>query len=751
MKHSEFEELFLDYVEGVLPKAQRKELEAALSHDPALAQKLQDYRNVIALEQRAAAVEVTPSLGFATRVIENSKEQEESFLRRLFMGLLIENRKWFATGATVLAAGLVVVMANTTPQEMIAITRTASKDAPVTVENEEAGSVPKIRVVPPGFKTYTLAEVEALHRSNDPTLGERSTTPLTDATEESPNLGSSASGDSAITSTTRVDGPNESAGPGYSLRSEALSDSSKYATAPNGSLHAIGEPLPRVAPRSIIQQQEAAVYSEQANMRFRHPQQQQSVEATERYFGEQSSQPIMTAQNRVSTFSIDVDTASYTNARRFLQSGRLPPADAVRTEEFVNYFDYNYPEQFNKRFGVHYEMAPSPLIKGHHLLKIGIRAKDIKDSDKPWNLVFLVDVSGSMSSPSKLALLQQSLKVLASNMRPQDKVALVTYANGSAVRLEPTAGSNKAAINAAIDSLAAGGGTNGEGGIQLAYEVALRNKLESGVNRVILATDGDFNVGVTSHDALIKMIEEKRKLGVSLTTIGVGDGNLNDATLEQLANKGNGNYFYLDSFKEARKVFEKQLAGTIETVAKDVKLQIEFNPKHVVQYKLIGFENRTLARKDFNNDAVDAGEIGSGHTVTALYDLVLAGTEAAKDVGDQSRYQDPQPTAVPATSEQFPAELGFLKIRSKAPNSDSSDLEEFPVLRADMKDSVDGTSQDFRFAAAVAGFAEDLRGNKMLPLSEIVSLAQANRGSDESGIRQEFIELLRNAEALAKQ
>lgn len=728
MKHTEFEELFLDYIEGLLPEAQRSELQAELARDPVLAQKLADYRNIIALEQRAAVVHSTPSLGFATRVIETTKERDENFLRRLFMGLLVENRKWFATGATVLAAGLVVVMANRTPQEMITITRPATNAA----TNVAHGAIE-------GKQKESVAKVEELARVEPHGDKKAADQPGKEPLAAAAPVNGAAQG-------SLVDALEASTGPIY--RAGAADAGAAANTAPPAFGKALSGTTSGITTDS--RERSAEIYSNMTNV-LSSPSIQQAPERNERYIGEKLSQPILAAQNGVSTFSIDVDTASYTNTRRYLQSGHLPPAEAVRTEEFVNYFDYNYPEQFNIRFGVHYELAPSPLIKGHHLLKIGIRAKDIKESDKPWNLVFLVDVSGSMNSPNKLALLQQSLKVLASNMRPQDKVALVTYANGSAVRLESTSGANKAAINAAIDSLSAGGGTNGEGGIQLAYEVALRNKLDSGVNRVILATDGDFNVGVTSHEALVKMIEEKRKLGVSLTTIGVGDGNLNDATLEQLADKGNGNYFYLDSFKEARKVFEKQLAGTIETVAKDVKLQIEFNPKHVVQYKLIGFENRTLARKDFNNDAVDAGEIGSGHTVTALYDLVLAGTDAAKQVDEHSRYEDPKPTVIPTENGQFPAELGFLKIRSKAPDSDTSDLEEFPVLRSDMKSSIEAASPDLKFAAAVAGFAEDLRGNKMLPLSEVAALAQANRGSDESGIRQEFIELVKNAEALNKQ
>jgi len=284
----------------------------------------------------------------------------------------------------------------------------------------------------------------------------------------------------------------------------------------------------------------------------------------------------------------------------------------------------------------------------------------------------------------------------------------------------------------------------------LAYQVAQRNRIDGGVNRVILATDGDFNVGMTSHAALINMIEQKRKLGISLTTIGVGEGNLNDGMLEQLADKGDGNYYYLDSFKEARKVFETQLAGTIETIAKDVKLQVEFNPKNVMQYKLIGFENRTLAKQDFSNDAIDAGEIGAGHMVTALYDLVLSGSEGAAELANTSRYQNQPALPVAESNGKFEQELGFLKVRFKQPDGDRSELLEFPVQRSDIRDSLEQASADFKFAAAVAGFGEYLRGEHLLALEQIATLATEARGPDSSGVRQEFIELVKNARSLER-
>ncbi len=327
---------------------------------------------------------------------------------------------------------------------------------------------------------------------------------------------------------------------------------------------------------------------------------------TERYYEVTENSSIRTSTEPMSTFSIDVDTGSYTNARRFLQMGQLPPSQSVRIEEFINYFDYDYPTGGSVSgerapFASSFELAPSPYSDGKYLLKIGIQAQsmDEVDSEKPWNLVFLVDVSGSMSSPDKLGLVQRSLKVLANNMRPGDKVSLVTYAGSAGLVLPPTEINEKQKILTAIDNLRSGGSTHGSAGIHQAYQTAESAFIKNGVNRVILATDGDFNVGTTSQADLVRLIEKKRQSGITLTTLGFGTGNYNEAMMEQIANKGNGNYFYIDGFKEARKVFETDLFGTIEVVAKDVKLQIEFNPEHVAQYRLVGYENRKLKNEDF--------------------------------------------------------------------------------------------------------------------------------------------------------
>jgi Ca-activated chloride channel family protein len=372
-------------------------------------------------------------------------------------------------------------------------------------------------------------------------------------------------------------------------------------------------------------------------------------------------------------------------------------------------------------------------------------------SIKPWNLVFLVDVSGSMNEPNKLPLVQRSLELLVNQMRPGDRVSLVTYAGSSGVVLPPTEISERSKILSAISNLASGGGTHGAAGIQEAYRLAQESFIKDGVNRVILATDGDFNVGVTSTQELIRLIEEKRKSGVTLTTLGFGTGNYHEALIEQLANKGDGNYFYIDSFGEARKVFETNLWGTVQVVAKDVKLQVEFNPAHVLEHRLIGYENRALQHHEFSDDRVDAGEIGSGHRVTALYEVVLAGTAAAARIVHEFRYEQNLPAAGPTGVSQLAGEVAFLKIRYKEPSGGESRLLTFPVLRGEVKDRIESASMNFRFAAAVAAFAQKLRQSPLAPelsYAEIADLAAGALGPDVNGLRREFVEFVRSQAAL---
>jgi len=450
------------------------------------------------------------------------------------------------------------------------------------------------------------------------------------------------------------------------------------------------------------------------------------------------------SEHPVSTFSIDVDTGAYSNVRRILNSGRLPQHDAVRIEEMINYFTYDYPlpDTLDPPFKVTTEIAPTPWNQKTHLLHIGIKGYNIpKEKLPPANLVFLVDVSGSMESPDKLELLKSSLKLLSRQLTAKDKVSLIVYAGASGLVLEPTPGNQSGKIIAALSRLSAGGSTNGGAGIQLAYAVAEQAFIKDGINRVLLATDGDFNVGTVNFEALKNLIQEKRKSGISLTTLGFGTGNYNDHLMEQLADTGNGNYAYIDNLNEAQKVLVDEISSTLNTIAKDVKIQIEFNPATVAEYRLIGYENRLLKREDFSNDKVDAGEIGAGHTVTALYEIALVGSGGERI--ENLRYGDNKTDGAHDGNE-----LAFLRLRYKAPNGNTSKLIESPI---NITDTVDNTSQSFRFSAAVAAFGQQLRGGKYLEqfsYKDILNLARSARDSDPFGYRAEFIKLVNLAQQL---
>ena len=451
----------------------------------------------------------------------------------------------------------------------------------------------------------------------------------------------------------------------------------------------------------------------------------------------------------LSTFSIDVDTASYANVRRFLNDGTLPPKDAVRVEEFINYFSYDYPQPTDdKPFSVVANLVECPWNKEHTLARIALRGKELpKEDARPSNLVFLIDVSGSMADEDKLPLVQRSMTFLLDGLGHRDRVAIVVYAGASGLVLPSTSCDKKQAIRDAIGNLSAGGSTNGGEGIQLAYKVAEENFREHGNNRVILATDGDFNVGITDHDQLTKLIEEKRKTGIFLTTLGFGGGNYQDPTLEQLADKGNGNCSYIDSFNEAKKVFGTQLTGTLFTIAKDVKIQVEFNPAKVAEYRLIGYENRVLADKDFNDDTKDAGEIGAGHTVTALYELTPVGRGASetKPAVDPLKYQD-KPALAEAASGK---EVMTVKLRYKLPKSDESTLIVLPV--EERVEWFANAPVDMKFASAVAAFGMLLRdsphkGNATYDM--VIDAAKAGMGEDTFGYRAEFVSLVHKAKGV---
>lgn len=497
---------------------------------------------------------------------------------------------------------------------------------------------------------------------------------------------------------------------------------------------AADKPIPAEAPAAVAYSP-AAVYDVQETA--------PRVTNTERY-QKQPDQPVKAvAQEPVSTFSIDVDTGSYANVRRFLNNGRLPPKDAVRIEEIINYFPYNYPlPTGGYPFAVHTQTVDSPWQPEAKLIKIGIQAQDLAKKElPPANLVFLVDISGSMNSPEKLPLVKKTLRILTEQLRPQDKVTLITYASGEELVLPPTSGRNKDEILRAINKLQAGGATAGESALKMAYEQAQKAYVKNGINRILLATDGDFNVGVADTEALKSMVAEKRKSGISLTTLGFGTGNYNEDMMEQIADAGDGNYSYIDNEKEAKKVLQHQLTSTLATVAQDVKIQVEFNPATVKEYRLVGYTNRTLRNEDFNNDKVDAGDIGSGHSVTAIYEIIPQGKQGWLN---ESRYQK-----APAAS-GGKNEYAFVKVRYKLPGQSTSKLIEqavpaisIPLAQAD---------EDTRLALAAASYAQALRGgeyNGKLDWDAIERMAKQAKGKDPFGLQEEFVELVKIAKSLS--
>ena len=464
----------------------------------------------------------------------------------------------------------------------------------------------------------------------------------------------------------------------------------------------------------------------------------------------------------VSTFSVDVDTSSYSFMRRQLENGVLPQKDAIRIEELINYFDYNYqlPETREQPFKGNVMVTPSPWAKGRKLVHIGVKGFDIEPSEKPRsNLVFLLDVSGSMNAQDKLPLLKNSMKLLLDTLGEDDTVAIAVYAGASGTVLEPTKVSEKRKIIAALDNLSAGGGTAGAAGLKLAYQLAESNFDKDAVNRVILATDGDFNVGITDRDELQDFVERKRESGIFLSVLGFGQGNYNDHTMQTLAQNGNGVAAYIDSLSEARKVLVEEASSTLFPIAKDVKIQVEFNPATVAEYRLIGYETRKLNREDFNNDAVDAGDIGAGHTVTAIYEITPVGGNRAVD---DSRYNTSTSVEKTTMDSDFEQEYAFLKMRYKLPNEDTSKLITTPISTENevigMNDVECGptercaawASDDVQFSTAVAAFGQLLKGGKYIgdfDYDDVISLAQEGKGQDEFGYRAEFIQLVRLAKS----
>ena len=465
---------------------------------------------------------------------------------------------------------------------------------------------------------------------------------------------------------------------------------------------------------------------------------------TERY-PDVGSNPIkQVADDPVSTFSIDVDTASYANVRRFLNDGHLPPRDAVRVEELINYFDYGYalPTSPDTPFAIHAALAPSPWAPGKEIIHIGLQGYDIApDKQPPLNLVFLMDVSGSMDEPTKLPLVQKALNVLIDQLRPEDKVSIAVYAGAAGAVLPPTSGNQKLKIRCAVDAMRAGGSTAGGEGLALAYAMAEQGFDENAVNRVILMTDGDFNVGIDDPSRLEDFVAEKRDTGVYLSVYGFGRGNYNDVMMQTLSQSGNGTAAYIDTLKEAHKLFRDDFSGSLFPIADDVKIQVEFNPDRVAEYRLIGYETRLLNREDFNNDQVDAGEVGAGASVTALYEITPVGGPLS---ADPLRYQK-----VNAGPSESGDEVAFVKVRYKLPGGDTSTLIERPVTDADRPATLDAAPEATRFALAVAAYGQKLRGDPWVSADfgwdDIVTLAKGAKGEDEFGLRGEFVQLVRDA------
>ena len=466
---------------------------------------------------------------------------------------------------------------------------------------------------------------------------------------------------------------------------------------------------------------------------------------TEKYQSNETNPVKAVAQEPVSTFSVDVDTGSYSNVRRFLNhEGRLPPVDAVRIEELINYFPYQYPQVKSAHpFTVNTETVDSPWQENAKVIRIGIKANDIEYKELPAaNLVFLVDVSGSMNQDNKLPLVKRTLRILTEQLRPQDKVTIVTYSSGEQVVLEPTSGRDKDKILKVINSLQASGATSGERAIQMAYEQAQKSLIKNGINRILIATDGDFNVGITDFNTLKGMIAEKRKSGISFTALGYGTGNYNEQLMEQLADAGDGNYSYIDNENEAKKVVQRQISSTLATVAQDVKIQVEFNPAKVKEYRLIGYENRMLKQEDFNNDKVDAGDIGAGHTVTALYEIIPVGQ---KGWLNDSRYKSVAPNNKAQSNE-----LAFLNLRYKQPNQTKSILLSQPILNQAKK--INQASADTQFAIAVASYGQQLKGgqyNGSVNWDGILKMAESSRYQDQFGMKSEFVDLVKTAKSLS--
>lgn len=541
-----------------------------------------------------------------------------------------------------------------------------------------------------------------------------------------------------------------------STEQQTVTDTSRNAQAPSSAedapelrlADAGGQRVSAQAENSLIQVDASAAYL--VKKRMPPPSLPGALAGEENYQHLPENAVQLVAEQPLSTFSVDVDTGSYSNVRRMLNQGQLPPADAVRIEEFINYFSYQYPQPTKGQpFSVTTELADSPWQAGRKLLRVALQGYKADTPPNGRNLVFLLDVSGSMNNPDKLPLLKRALGLLVNQLNHKDRVAIVVYAGASGEVLAPTRGDQKSQIMQALQRLSAGGGTNGAAGIEQAYQLAAQSFIQGGVNRVILATDGDFNLGIHDHQQLMDLIKRKREQGIALTTLGFGQGNYNDHLMEQLADRGNGNYAYIDNINEARKVLVDELTASMQTIAKDVKIQIEFNPARVQAYRLIGYSNRQLKSEDFNNDKVDAGEIGAGHSVTALYEVVPVGSN--NPYVDPLKYSASQQQHTKMDSQVEGAEWAQVKLRYKRPGQQQSQLIT-QVIKDNASNSV--ASVDLHFANAVATFAQLLKNSDYIGTADygkVIALANQNKGQDPFGYRGEFIQLVRTAQALSGQ
>ena len=724
---NDFRNKLLDLIEGRLDETTTARIKQEIENNPEANQLYNEYLELQDVEKTISTKKFELSPSFTVKVMEEIRAEQESasFFRRVIMKI---NKLRLTAVGTALAASVALIFTlqerNTTAHLSVSPAKPQTPSLNESIPNASAPSE-----ISKSYRTEAQPSPEAVVEEFTAELSELKK-------QHSPDKERLASSDDVLAGSQE---PFQSRSTSIfgKIKHRAMSNIQMEPSLPSSrkrkdSYAGIG----RATQRDISSEQYLAPIPQ----------------SRERYSFEAESKLTAVSDDPVSTFSIDVDTGSYTNTRRFLNNGQLPPKDAVRIEEFLNYFKYQYPEQYEKPFATYTELAEAPLNPGHHLLKVGIKARDTRQEERPWNLVFLVDVSGSMSSEDKLGLVKSSLQILLGKMRSQDRISLVTYAGISQVVLDGVGGSDRNSVSQKIEQLGARGGTNGAAGINDAYRLAKKHFIKGGVNRVIIATDGDFNVGTTSVSELVKKVEAQRENQVTLTTLGFGTGNYNEELMEKLANRGNGAYFYIDSFNEARKVFENDLFGTMEVVAKDVKLQIEFNPQVVSHYRLVGYDNRRLARQDFNNDKVDAGEIGSGHTVTALYEIALKGSSFAKEQSFEYRYSDnrskaEKTAALDSIKGVETGELGFLKIRYKKPAGSNSKLLSFP-LSAKVKKR---PSNDFKFAAAVSYLASQLKQSSYwrdVPTADIIKLAEESRGSDQEGYRAEFIRLAKSARFL---